>query len=63
MSYDDWKLMSPYDEREDRERERNRRRELNRQAEEAEDAAEWDALGATQIIDEHELSRISRPES
>lgn len=32
-------------------------KQLNAEAEIAEDAAEWEALGATQIIDEHELTR------
>lgn len=42
---------------------RLQRRKLNAQAEQAEDDEEWDRLGATQIIDIHELARIVRVES
>lgn len=53
--YDAWKLASPDDEREAAER-----RRLAREAEEAMESAEWDALGATDLLSADELADLSR---
>lgn len=70
--YDAWKLASPDDEREANERRYRReegrdidaenelakeRRELAKEAEQAMEAAEWDALGATDLITEEDMGR------
>lgn len=55
MNYDAWKLASPDDEREAAER-----RRLAREAEEAMEDAEWDALGETDLLSAEELKDLAR---
>lgn len=55
MSYDNWKLASPYDEAEDR-----RRRREKSEAEEAMEAEEWKDLGATDLLSAEELADFAR---